>query len=92
MTQNVFDKNKYARTISLNTHCLVLFKNTRDANQFDMLSRQMYPSLGDLPSKPTGTQPSVHSATSWWTYDRIEKKNGVGFKQTFFLGKINMYT
>jgi len=43
MTQNVFDKNKYARTISLNTHYLVLFKNPRDANQFAVLSRQMYP-------------------------------------------------
>ena len=26
LTQNVFDKNKYARTISLNSHYLVLFK------------------------------------------------------------------
>ena len=26
LTQNVFDKNKYARTISLNAHNLVLFK------------------------------------------------------------------
>ena len=43
MTQNVFDKNKYARTISLNAHYLVLFKNPRDANQFAVLSRQMYP-------------------------------------------------
>jgi len=43
MTQNVFDKNKYARTISLNAHYLVLFKNPGDANQFAVLSRQMYP-------------------------------------------------
>jgi len=43
MTQNVFDKNKYARTMSLNAHYLVLFKNPRDANQFAVLSRQMYP-------------------------------------------------
>jgi len=43
MTQNVFDINKYARTISLNAHYLVLFKNPRDANQFAVLSRQMYP-------------------------------------------------
>jgi len=31
LTQNLFDKNKYARTISLNAHYLVLFKNPRDA-------------------------------------------------------------
>jgi len=43
MTQNVFDKNKFARNISLNAYYLVLFKNHRDANQFAMLSRQMYP-------------------------------------------------
>jgi len=34
MTQSVFHKNKFARTISLNAHYLVLFKNPRDANQF----------------------------------------------------------
>jgi len=32
LTQNVFDKNKYARTISLNAHYLVLIKNPRDAS------------------------------------------------------------
>jgi len=44
LTQNLFDKNKYARTISLNAHYLVLFKNPRDAGQFSILARQMYPS------------------------------------------------
>ena len=43
LTQNLFDKNKYARTISLNAHYLVLFKNPRDASQFATLARQMYP-------------------------------------------------
>jgi len=43
LTQNLFDKNKYARTISLNAHYIVLFKNPRDASQFAMLARQMYP-------------------------------------------------
>jgi len=43
-TQNLFDKNKYARTISLNAHYLVLFKNPRDASQFATLARQMCPS------------------------------------------------
>jgi len=44
LTQNLFDKNKYARTISLNAHYLVLFKNPRDVGQFSILARQMYPS------------------------------------------------
>ena len=43
LTQNMFDKNKYARTISLNAHYLVLFKNPRDAGQFATMARQIYP-------------------------------------------------
>jgi len=31
VTQNLFDKNKYVRTISLNSHYLVVFENCRDA-------------------------------------------------------------
>jgi len=42
LTQNLFDKNKYARTISLNSYYLVLFKNCRDAEQFAVFVRQMY--------------------------------------------------
>ena len=33
LVQNVFDKNKHTRTISLNAHYLVIFKNPRDASQ-----------------------------------------------------------
>jgi hypothetical protein len=43
ITQNMFPKNKHARTISLNSHYMVLFKNPRDAGQFAVLARQMYP-------------------------------------------------
>ena len=43
MVQNVFDKNKHARTISLNAHYLVIFKNPRDASQITHLTKQMYP-------------------------------------------------
>jgi len=32
------------RTISLNSHYMILFKNPRDAGQFSILARQMYPS------------------------------------------------
>ena len=42
LTQNIFHRNKHMRTISLNAHYLVLFKNPRDVNQFSTLSRQMY--------------------------------------------------
>jgi len=43
LVQNMFHKNKYIRTISLNAHYMVLFKNPRDASQFASLARQMYP-------------------------------------------------
>ena len=43
LVQNLFHKNKHVRTISLNSHYMVLFKNPRDASQFASLSRQMYP-------------------------------------------------
>ena len=43
LTQNIFYKNKQARTLRLNSHCLVLFKNARDASQVANQARQMYP-------------------------------------------------
>ncbi len=42
LTQNLFHKNKFMRTMSLNAHYLVLFKNVRDVTQFVTLARQMY--------------------------------------------------
>jgi len=42
-SQNLFPKNKFARTMSLNAHYMVLFKNPRDVSQFARLARQMYP-------------------------------------------------
>ena len=43
LTQNMYYKSKQARTMSLNTQYLVLFKNPRDATQVATLGRQMYP-------------------------------------------------
>ena len=43
LVQNVFDKNKHTRTISLNAHDLVIFKNPQDASQITHLAKQMYP-------------------------------------------------
>jgi len=51
LTQNLFDINKYARTISLNAHYLVLFTNPRDAAQFATLARQMYPNASTFAIK-----------------------------------------
>jgi hypothetical protein len=43
LSQNLFVQGKQMRSISLNAHYLVLFKNPRDKGQFSCLSRQMYP-------------------------------------------------
>ena len=62
IVQNLFGKNKEHRTISLNSHYLVIFKNPRDASQIAHLARQMYPgklkyvqeSYKDATSRPHG--------------------------------------
>ena len=43
VTQNLFHRNRYVRTMNLNTHYIVMFKNPRDAGQVATLARQMYP-------------------------------------------------
>jgi hypothetical protein len=43
LTQNLFAQGPYARTISLNTHILVLFANKRDESQSFQLAKQLYP-------------------------------------------------
>ena len=44
VTQNLFQQNRYFRTISLNSSYIVVFKNPRDGNQIDHLARQIFPS------------------------------------------------
>ena len=43
ISQNLYNKGKENRTISLNTHYLVLFKNPRDLARVVHLGRQIYP-------------------------------------------------
>lgn len=43
ITQNIFNQGKGRRTISLNAHYIVAFKNPRDRIQIQTLSRQVYP-------------------------------------------------
>ena len=43
IVHNLFDIGKEMRTISLNTHYLIVFKNPRDNQQITTLARQMYP-------------------------------------------------
>jgi GTPase SAR1 family protein len=43
LTQNLFYKNKSFRTMSLNSHYMVLMKNDRDKQQISILARQFSP-------------------------------------------------
>jgi hypothetical protein len=42
LVQNLFPKNRFARTISLNAQYIFLLKNVRDTNQVAVLFRQMF--------------------------------------------------
>jgi hypothetical protein len=43
LLQNMFHRGKFIRTMSLNTHYMVLFKNPRDAGQIRVLAGQLFP-------------------------------------------------
>lgn len=43
LTQNIFFQSKHMRTISLNSHYIILLKNPRDQQQVMTLGRQIYP-------------------------------------------------
>jgi hypothetical protein len=43
IVQNLFHRGKHHRTISLNAHYMVVFKNPRDVSQIMALVHQMYP-------------------------------------------------
>ena len=48
LTQNLSYKSKQTRTMSLNAHYIVLFKNPSDAMQVSTLARQMYPGQNEF--------------------------------------------
>ena len=62
LTQNLFPPGKQSRTISLNSHYMIVFKNPRDSLGISTLARQMFPnnsnylleSFQDATSKPHG--------------------------------------
>ena len=62
LTQNIFSQGKFARDISLNSNYMIIFRNPRDQQQIQILSRQMFPqnskflieSFDDATKKPHG--------------------------------------
>lgn len=43
ISQNLFSQGKFSRTISLNSHYLIVFNNPRDKSQINVLARQLFP-------------------------------------------------
>ena len=43
LVQNMFDQGKSSRTVSLNSHYAVVFRNLRDQSQFRTMARQLLP-------------------------------------------------
>ena len=62
LTQNLFPQGKNARTISLNAHYIIAFKNPRDALSVRILAQQAFPhkvpfvmeSFQDATTRPYG--------------------------------------
>ncbi len=48
LTQNIFSKEKHCRTISLNSHYLILMNNPRDRQQISNLAKQMFPKKNEF--------------------------------------------
>ena len=60
LSQNLFYKSKQNRTMSLNAHYLVIFKNPRDQNQLATLARQMYAGKSKVLIEAFGDATSQH--------------------------------
>jgi hypothetical protein len=43
ISQNLFSKGRFYRTISLNCNYMIIFKNPRDKSQINVLARQIFP-------------------------------------------------
>ena len=48
INQNMYCQGKNARTMSLNTHFMVLMKNPRDASQVQTLGKQVFPNQSQI--------------------------------------------
>jgi len=68
LCQNLFDKNKFHRAISLNTHYIVLLRNARDTQPVAALARQVLRAIGALPRKRTVTLPVTTIITYFSIY------------------------
>jgi len=86
LVQNLFHQAKQMRTISLNTHYMVLYKNPRDQGQIRSLSYQMFPNEKNFLADAFADATSLRIRIFWLTY--IPKHQNIfGLEQKYFQGK-----
>ena len=49
LVQNLFDQGNSSRTVSLNSHYIVVFRNLRDQSQFRTMAAQILPKNSQWP-------------------------------------------
>ena len=69
--QNLFGKNREQRTISLNSHYLVIFKGPRDASQIIHLAQQMY--FGKLKYVQEAFKGATSAAHGYLLFDLLQE-------------------
>ena len=83
ITQNLFPKNKHARTISLNSHYMILFKNPRDAGQFATWLVRCIRKDRRLLSRHLKMRQSFRTVTYSSISNRI-RRNNIDWERTYF--------
>lgn len=48
LSQNIFQKGNFTRTINMNAHYVIYFKNPRDNQQIQFIARQMFPGKSNI--------------------------------------------
>ena len=88
IVQNLFGKNKEQRTISLNSHYLVIFKNPRDKTQIVNLGKQMYPGMSKFVSEAFIS--ATQKPNSYILFDlRQETSENLRLRTNIFPGELH---
>ena len=91
LTQNLFFKSRQARTISLNSHYIVVFKSARDAMQISNLARQMYP--GNIKFMVEPFKDATSGTYGYLLVDmRPYTEETYWLRTNIFPGRLNTYT
>ena len=88
IVQNLFSKNKEQRTISLNSHYLVVFKNPRDKSQIINLGKQIYPGMSKFVNEAFIS--ATQTPNSYILFDlRQETSEDLRLRTNIFPGEVH---